>query len=320
MNDYSQFLTGLIAAPFTPMREDASVNFELIEKQAARLIAHGVTGAFICGSTGEGLSLTTDERCLVAERWHEVIGDSPFKLIVHAGHNSLEDAKVLAAHAQKIGADAVSIMAPCYFKPGTIGALLDFCAPVAAAAADLPFYYYHIPAMTGVDLPMLDFLRVASRRIPNLTGIKFTHQDLMDYSRCLDFEEGRFNILFGRDEMLLAALSLGATGAVGSTYNYMAPLYYDLMDAFNAGDLNTARHYQSLAVRIIALMCQRGGLPAGKAMMKLIGLDCGPVRAPLANLSSETLEAFSHELKQAGFPLKPDASLIAPLSADKSGR
>ena len=99
----------------------------------------------------------------------------------------------------------------------------------------------------------------------------------MDYSRCRDFQEGRFNILFGRDEILLAALALGATGAVGSTYNFMAPIYHRVIESFNAGDLDAARNYQSLAIRIIALMSQRGGLPAGKAMMKMAGLDCGPL-------------------------------------------
>jgi N-acetylneuraminate lyase len=192
---------------------------------------------------------------------------------------------------------------------------VDFCAPIAAAAPSLPFFYYHMPAMTGVDLPMFDFLRVASRRIPNLAGIKFTHENLMDYSRCLEFEEGRFNILFGRDEILLAAIALGATGAVGSTYNFMAPVYHRMIEAFNAGALDIARHQQSRAVRIIALMSQRGGLPAGKAMMKMIGLDCGPARAPLANLPRETLKVFTSELEQAGFPLEAKTALSAPAPA-----
>src|SRR5262249_38649408 len=149
----------------------------------------------------------------------------------------------------------------------------------------LPFYYYHMPAMTGADLPMHDFLKVASRRIPNLAGIKFTHENLMDYTRCLNLDDARFAILFGRDEILLAALAMGATGAVGSTYNYMPDVYLRLIESFNRGDMESARRFQSLAVEIIAVMSRRGGLPAAKAMMKMIGLDCGPVRAPLQNLS-----------------------------------
>jgi N-acetylneuraminate lyase len=150
---------------------------------------------------------------------------------------------------------------------------------------------------------MCDFLRMAGPRLPNLVGIKFTHENLMDYRRCLEFEGGRYNILFGRDEILLAALAMGATGAVGSTYNYLAPLFHQLIQAFQAGDLERARQYQSQAIHIIAVMSRNGGLPAGKAMMKLAGLDCGPVRAPLENLSDQRLESLARELKQVGFPL-----------------
>jgi N-acetylneuraminate lyase len=127
----------------------------------------------------------------------------------------------------------------------------------------------------------------------------------MDYSRCLNFEDGRYNILFGRDEILLAALAMGAAGAVGSTYNYMAPLYHRVIEAFNASDLETARKFQTQAIQIIAVMNRRGGLAAGKAMMKMIGFDCGPVRAPLQNLSPEALESLARELKAVGFPLAP---------------
>jgi N-acetylneuraminate lyase len=151
---------------------------------------------------------------------------------------------------------------------------------------------------------MHDFLKLASRGIPNLAGIKFTHENLMDYTRCLNFEEGRFNILFGRDEILLAALAMGATGAVGSTYNYMPSIYHQMIEAFNAGALENARRFQLVAIQVIAVMSRHGGLPAGKAIMKMIGIDCGPVRSPLQNLSPEALASLTRELQQLGFPAK----------------
>jgi N-acetylneuraminate lyase len=275
----------------------------MIERQAKALAENRVNGAFVCGTTGEGMSLTTDERMQVAKTWMAV-APGALRVIVHVGHQSIAESCALAAHAEHIQAHAIAALGPTFFTVANVERLVDFCAPIAAAAPSLPFYYYHMPAMTRVDLPMFDFLRAASRRIPNLAGIKFTHENLMDYRRCIEFEEGRFNILFGRDEILLAALALGAEGAVGSTYNFMAPLYHRLMEAFNAGDLETARQHQSAAIRIIALMSARGGLPAGKAMMKMTGLDCGPVRPPLAALPAEAVESFTRELKSAGFPLE----------------
>ena len=311
-------LTGLIAAPFTALSPDGSLNLDLIESQARQLAVNGVRGAFICGTTGEGFSLTTEERMQVAERWLAVAPKS-LAVIVHVAHNNLDESQKLAAHAEQIGAYAIASIGSTFFKPASVEQLVDFCAPVAAAAPSLPFYYYHMPAMTGVNLPMLDFLRAAAKRIPNLAGIKFTDENLMSYVQCLNFEDGRYNILFGRDEILLAALALGATGAVGSTYNYMAPIYHKVMDAFKAGDLNAARHWQMVSIQIIAVMARHGGLPAGKAMMKIQGLDCGPVRPPLRNLTVEQYAVLQHDLAAVGFPTRvpqngSNQQHLAPLS------
>jgi N-acetylneuraminate lyase len=295
-------LAGLIAAPFTAMNADGSINLSMIERQAGLLVENQVAGAFICGTTGEGMSLSMDERLQVAEKWVAVAPRS-LHVIVHVGHPSVAESCTLAAHAQKIGAYAFATLAPTFFRVTSLEQLVDYCAQVAAAAPKLPFYYYHMPAMAGADLPMIDFLKIAGKRIPNLAGIKFTHENLMDYSRCLNFEGGRYNILFGRDEILLAALSMGAAGAVGSTYNYMAPVYHRIINAFNAGDHDSARRFQSQAIEIIAVMNRAGGLPVGKAMMKMIGVDCGPVRAPLQNPSVEVMESLAGKLKTVGFPL-----------------
>jgi len=294
-------VSGLIAAPFTAMNVDGSLNLPILEHQARALAENRVKGAFICGTTGEGLSLTTEERAQVAEKWMSAASKS-LQIIVHVGHQSAHESRQLAAHAQRIGAAAFATIAPTFFRATNLEQLVDYCAQIADAATGLPFYYYHIPTMTGADFSMHDFLRLASHRIPNLAGIKFTHENLMDYTRCLNFEEGRFNILFGRDEILLAALALGATGAVGSTYNYMAGVYHQMIEAFNAGDTENARRYQLTAIQIIAIMSRHGGLAAGKAMMKMAGIDCGPVRTPLQNLSPEALESLTRELEYVGFP------------------
>jgi len=311
-------LTGLIAAPFTPMNADASLNLGMIARQAELLAANGVNGAFICGTTGEGMSLSMDERLQVAEAW---MSASPrqLRVIIHVGHHTVAESRTLAAHAERLNAAAFATIGPTFFRATNVEQLVDYCAQVAAGAPSLPFYYYHMPAMTGVELSMHDFLKLASPRIPNLAGIKFTHENLMEYSRCLNFDGGRFNILFGRDEILLAALAMGAAGAVGSTYNYMPALYHRVIEAFAAGDMEMARKHQSQAIQVIAVMSRRGGLAAGKAMMKLIGLDCGPVRAPLQNLSPEAFESLTRELERVGFPgnitVAATPSASAPVSA-----
>lgn len=293
-------LKGLVAAPFTAMNTDGSVNLARIEQQAEHLVRTGVTGAFICGTTGESHSLTLDERRQIAKRWTDVAGDD-LSVIVHVGHNSLADSRALSAHAQQVGAAAIATIAPSFFRPANVGDLVEVCRETAADAPNLPFYFYHMPSMTGVCFPMADFLARAGKRIPTLAGIKFTYEDLMDYRQCVALDNGRYDILFGRDEILLAGLALGAQGAVGSTYNYAAPIYQRLISAFRAGDLAAAQAHQTESIQMIALMSRYGGLPAGKAMMRMIGIDCGPVRLPLRSPSSADYAALQHGLEAIGF-------------------
>src|SRR5947207_15012908 len=119
--------------------------------------------------------------------------------------------------------------------------------------------------MTGVQLSPPDFLDAAADRIPTLAGAKFTNADLMSYQRCLHAQEGQFDVLWGLDEYLLAALALGASGAVGSTYNFAAPLYRRMMAAFERGDLAGARAEQYRSVRLIDLLIGHGFIGAAKA-------------------------------------------------------
>ena len=300
MNGYSRFLRGLVAATHTPMHEDGRINLAAIEQQAAHLAANPVTGAFICGSTGESHSLTVAERMNVAQRWSEVMDRNKLKLVVHVGHNCQSDAIALAEHAQRMKADAICTMAPCYFKPATVGDLVDFCAPVAAAAPGLPFYFYDIPALTGVNLPMVEFLRKGKTCIPNLAGIKFTSTNLMALQECLEADDGSFNILFGTDEMLLGALALGVPGGVGSTYNYAAPLYAKMMAAYQAGDMVAAQALQMKSVKLVQVLIQYGVLPAGKALMSLMGADCGPVRPPVRRLTEEQKARLFSQVESLG--------------------
>ncbi len=291
---------GLIAAPVTAMNADGSINLDTVEAQAAALAANAVVGAFVCGTTGEGVSLSREERMAVAGRWREAAGDG-FRIIVHVGHQSTAEARTLAEHAERIGADAVAAAGPCFFKPTSLDHLIDYCAEIASATA-LPFYYYHIPSMTGVQVKMSEFLPAGVERIPTLAGAKFTHEDLMDFGLCVPLAGGRFEMLFGRDEFLLAGLALGARGAVGTTYGFAAPLYLRIVAAFERGDMETARADQHRAMEMIRTFRTFGGGPeATKAIMTLIGIDCGPVRPPLRTLSDEQADQLRRELDQQGF-------------------
>ncbi|MCX6942453.1 MAG: dihydrodipicolinate synthase family protein [Verrucomicrobia bacterium] len=293
---------GLVAAPFTPFNADRSINLDVIPTYARFLRENGVSAAFVCGTTGEGLSLTLEERLAVSAKWVES-ADKSLPVIVHVGHTCLEDARKLTAHAAKIGAAAVSALAPMFFKPRNTDELVDWCEAVASAAPSLPFYYYNIPSMTGVTFPVAEFLAKAAERIPTLVGVKYTYEDFPDYGACVTAAAGRFDILFGRDELLLEGWKAGARGAVGSTYNYAAPLYLRVLAAHQKGDAATARKLQDTAIKMIAI-CNGVGvthLAASKALMAMLGVDCGPVRLPLTQPSAAQLVTVRAQLTEIGF-------------------
>jgi N-acetylneuraminate lyase len=294
-------IQGLIAAPFTPMKTDGEINPDMIPAYAKKLKSDGIKSVFICGTTGEGMLMTNEERKTIAEKWVLEQTDS-FKVLVHVGTTSAKQSKELATHAQKTGCYAVGCMGPMFLKPARVEELVGFFAEVALGSPDLPFYYYHIPSITGIELSVSAFLKKAAVQIPNLAGIKFTHNNFMDMQQCLELDNGKWDILHGYDELLLAGLVFGAKGAVGSTYNFMAPLYNGIIKDFENGKLNAAREKQAISVNIIEKLLQyNGALVAGKSLMKQFGIDCGACRYPLRNLTNDQYENLIKDLNEIGF-------------------
>ncbi len=293
-------LKGLVAAPHTPFATDGALNLAIVEKQAEQFLKNGISVAFIASSTGESHSLKTEERRTLAARWMEVAHGTPLKVIVHVGSNCLADAHTLAAHAQQIGALAIAALAPSYFKPRSVAGLIDCCAEIASGAPYLPFYFYDIPALTGVSLSMSDFLAQGKERIPNLNGIKWTNPDLYAYQLCRNMA-GTFDMPWGNDEYMLAALALGSQSAVGSTYNFAAPIYHRLLKAFDAGDLEAARQEQLRSVRVVQTLSNYGYMGATKSLMKMLGVDVGPARLPNTNLTATQVTALRQDLEHLGF-------------------
>ena len=292
-------LTGLVAATFTPMNGDGSLNLDRIAPMVDYLVDKGLSAVYVCGSTGEGPSMTNEERKETAAAFVSA-ASGRLKVVVQVGHSCLGDARSLAAHAEQIGADAVAAVAPYYFKPDSVDTLVDCLAEITAGAPQLPFYYYHIPALTGIETDLEAMLRLAADRVPTLVGIKYTATTMHEIQMLRALDGGRFDILHGRDEMLLSALAIGVRGAIGSTYNFAAPLYQRLMAAFDGGDLEEAQRCQARSVAMIREILGTGGQAGLKAAMNLLGFDCGPVRLPLRTLDAEQISRLEQKLRSAG--------------------
>lgn len=297
-----QKISGLIAAPFTPFDESGELNLALIPAYYDMLKKNKVTGAFICGSTGEGVSLTFDEKVAVMTAWASLTStDAEFTLMMLLGGTNIKECQQLARLAEQVGVDAVSFTSPSYFKPANVDQLAKCCVEIAGASPRTAFYYYHIPVLTGGNFPMIELLKKIDGVISNFRGIKYTHEDFMDFLSCMNFAERKYDMLWGRDENMLSALVLGVKGAVGSTYNYAAPLYLRLMEAFEAGDLEKANALQQQSIDMISLLGKYGGIAVGKAFMKLISLNCGEFRLPVKNMSIEQFALFKADVMKLGF-------------------
>ena len=290
----------LVVAAHSPFHPDGSLAPEVVPAQAAFLAGNGTRTVFITGSTGESHSLTCAEKLVLYTAWAEASRATGLRVIAHVGSNCLEDSKTLAQRAETLGFVAISALAPSYYKPAGLVGLIDCCATIAAAAPTTPFYYYDIPALTGVNLPMERFLTEAPAAIPTLAGIKFTNPDLVSYRRSLDVAGERFDLPWGVDEMLLAGMATGARGGVGSTYNWAPGIYRKLIAAFEAGDMAAARRFQALSIAMIDAIAATGFLGTAKALMARLGVPVGPARLPLTNPTTAQVDALMAQLKAMG--------------------
>ena len=306
-------LHGLVTAVFSPFMADGVLDLTVVPKQQEFLNATGVQWTFVAGTTGESLSLTVSERKQLFDAWVRAGSN----VIAHVGAESLADARELATYAQHAGAKAIGVMPPTFFKPANAEALATTITSVCAAAPALPCYYYHIPSMTGVVIDMLDFVRAIEPMSDTFAGIKYTgmytYPGMMQAHRVLAYKGGKYEVLSGREEMMLEALSIGITGHVGSQFNFAGDLFNALIAKFDSEGLTKSSEAELRGLQLRALdLIAAWGAPAtpparngGKYFMNLAGVPVGDARLPSLPLDDDgkaALKAAFDAFCQAGGP------------------
>ena len=291
-------MKNMFAATYAPMKEDFSINPEVVGEYSKYLLRNNVFGVFINGSTGDFVSLTGNERNELLEAWSDQ-RENGLYLINHVGSNSLKEAEDLAK-ASVGKADAIAAIAPFYFKPAKLQQLLDYCKAIAAQAGDLPFYYYHLPVLTGVNFSMTAFAEMAKEQIPNFAGIKFTENNLVEFQKT-NLNHPDIDIFFGVDEAFYSSLGSISKGWVGSTYNHLSPLFHEIKAEFDKGNFEKALKLQSLVVTFVETLSNYGSFNgSGKSFMSVLGIDCGPSRFPHPTLTKQQLEEASKAFDTMG--------------------
>jgi len=293
-------MRGLVAAVVTPMNAKGDLDLSVVPRVVDYLASKGITGIYIAGSTGEGMSLTDEERRGVAEAY---VGAAKgrMKSFVQVGHNSLRASADLAGHAESIGADAVSATPTGYFKVSGEAELVEGLLPIVEAAPKTPFYYYHIPFLSGVNLDPIKLTDISMDRLPTFCGIKYSDGASLHNLSLLESVAPGLEFLSGSDEAYLMSVAQGYKAAVGSTYNYAAPIYNNVRKSLSVGDFKRAQVWQKHALEMITAMFETCGRSSLKVMMQMVGIDCGPVRRPIDPASPDQIIALRKRLDTMGW-------------------
>jgi N-acetylneuraminate lyase len=296
---------GIIPALLTPLNEaGTAVNYTSLHQLVEFHIQRGITGFFVCGGSGEGLLLTSQERQAVLETVVTAVAGR-VSVIAHVGALNTSTAQDLAAHAASLKVDAVAAVPPFYFRVDD-AALYDYYQLIADAAAGTPVYLYNIPSATGVEITAATMAKLIN--IPSVRGIKYTSSNFYDMHNIIELAPGQLTVLSGSDEVCIAGLAMGAHGAIGSTYNVMPATFAALYQAFRAGERAEAQELQFRANRVIKALLSVPLIAGLKVILTSWGYECGGPRRPQRPITAEERALLLDAIAAAGLEqLEADA-------------
>jgi N-acetylneuraminate lyase len=272
LSEMNQVMTALI----TPFDKRGEVDFGALREVLEYQLGLGVRCFYICGTTGEGFSLSADERKKIAEAICAEVPGRGGGVIVNVSHMEFRVVLDLARHAARSGADAVSTLPPLYYpcSPREI----ELYYRRVLDEVELPLTLYNIPMLSrlALDEPLLT--RLAEHK--NLAGIKHTSEDTFLLNRFKQIGNGRLMVWSGRDAYYLGALAMGADGAIGNSYNLMGDLFVKMTAAYRARQTEKALDLQQRANEVHRRLQVWGGTQSVKRCLQLLGVNGGACRMP----------------------------------------
>ena len=273
------------------MDQSGNVNFEMLEAIADFQIGNGLNGFFVCGTTGEGLLLSEDERNEIVDRLVKHV-NGRVAVVAHVGHPSTDVATRLAKASADRGADWIASIPPVFYGQSRESAVRHY--QQIAQATDLPFMVYSI----GQEIDPTADLELFE--IPNVSGMKYTGANFFSVQQLARNLKPGTSLLSGFDEQFVAGQSFGFDGGIGSTYNFAPGYYADIFRSYHGGNIEQAASLQEKINRVTHLMIQYENWSYRKAIMRYIGYDCGACRAPYAPISENEYQQFAEKLDALG--------------------
>ncbi len=285
-------IRGILPALATPIDAGGAVQTAPLEALIARLYRAGVRGLYVAGQTGEGWQLDMAQRKLLAE---VAMRNSPkgAPVMIHVGAMRVADSIELARHAASSGATAISSLPPPGASDGA--ELLDWYRRLAEASP-LPLYVYYFPSLSPAVKTCADLLALCE--LPNVAGLKYTADNLDWMSETV---QAGANVLFGRDEVLVSALLLGAHGGIGTFYNLVPEWLVELYAHAEAGRWCEAARIGERLRQLIHVCGRYPMLSAAKVILRWQGFDCGHVLSPRLNLTPAQEQSLRSDLQREGF-------------------
>lgn len=283
-----------------------NVNVNAAAQLCSQYADIGVNGVYVCGSTGEGFLMSSEERKELTEAVVNAVGNR-MSIIVHVGAAASHEAAHLAAHAEQCGAHAISAVPSVYYRLSE--ASIEKHWDTIMEAADLPFFIYNIPQLTGYDLSMTLFERMMRKE--RVRGIKNSSESTYQIQQFRAAAGDDFMVFNGPDEQYLAGRLMGANGGIGGTYGCMPELYVELERLIQAGDLEAAQLWQKRINEIIRKLISFPSLyGACKTIIRKRFIDIGNPRLPFLSVAdndaaindlSNLINSYVEEIRNDSF-------------------
>lgn len=289
-------LKGVVTAVPTMIDEHQVVRDDWMASLAQFILNGAVDGLYPCGTTGEMLYLTVEERKRIAEvivsKRNEMHSEA--LVYIHAGAARVDDTVELIQHAHSIGADGAGVVTPWYHKLDD-QALYEFYDLVfSQVPSDFPLYVYNIPQLSGNDLKPAT-VRDLKKKYPNLMGVKYSFSDFNRLKEYVAIDG--IEVLVGADVQMVESMVVGAVGTVSGLSSAYPEIFVEINRLYNEGKIQAAIELETYAYELGCIMHHGGNLSMFKAALELRGLPKSVVKHPLRNMTEKERSQFLDALK-----------------------
>ena len=291
--------TGAGVAIVTPMNADGSVNYEKLAELLEFQIANETDAIIICGTTGESATMTEEEHAATTRFAIERVNHR-IPVIAGTGSNCTRTAIDMSKEASEYGADGLLLVTPYYNKATQNGLIGHFSAVAKEVTA--PIIMYSVASRTGCNIEPATAAKLV-KEVDNIVGIKEASGNISQVAKIMNLTDGNIDVYSGNDDQIVPVLSLGGKGVISVLSNVAPDEAHDICEKYFNGDVKGSAALQLKALPLIEqLFCEVNPIPVKKAM-QLMGVDCGPLRMPLTEISPEHEKNLAQAMKDFGIQL-----------------